>query len=135
MLARLSAKDEAKLLEPQYPRRSLKVMLVRDPSLSDFDPIEAALESLANLTLNKAMPAPEGLAGFDAVVIVARTTSAPGFTASEIMKAVGPAKLLPASILWITGRIDAEITGVEQHPIPVSWPVPLSHLAGFIAGI
>jgi hypothetical protein len=133
MLARLSAKDEAKLMEPQYPRRSVKVMLVRDPSLSAFDPIEAALESLADLVVRKALPAPPDLAGFDALVIVARATSAAGYTASQIVEAIGPAKLPPAAVLWLTGRIDADIFNNPGCPVPVSWPVPLSHIAGFIA--
>jgi len=132
MLARLSPKDEAKLMEPPYGRRSIKVMLVRDPSLSAFDPLEAALESLAEVQVRHTLPTRADLVGIDAAVVAARSTSAAGFTASEIHASIngGADRVIP--VLWLAGRIDEGASTDSPNSPPISWPVPLSHLADFI---
>jgi HD-like signal output (HDOD) protein len=129
MLARLSAKEEAELMQPLYPKRRVPVLLVRDPSLSGFDPVEAAVDSLAGVTVRPNLPAQAELAAFAGMVVAARTTSAAGFTAPEIAKlAAGP-----VPVLWLTGRIDGG-AGAESL-VPTSWPIPLSRLAEFVNGL
>jgi HD-like signal output (HDOD) protein len=49
MLGRLSPAQEADALSTLFPRRDLRIRLVKDISLSDFDPIASAIASMANL--------------------------------------------------------------------------------------
>src|SRR6185312_10064813 len=87
MLARMSAKDEATLMTPPYPHRKVRVWLARDPSLSSFDPIAAALESLSDATISDRLPTSEEAAGHRGLVVVSRSTTAPGLGGFEIGKA------------------------------------------------
>ena len=129
MLARLSPKEDAALMTPPYAHRPQRLCLVRDPSLSSFDPIEAALESMAELQVRNAMPSAEQLNGFEGVVVVARSTSAAGFTSHEVTAA---ARIRPA--LWLTGRVD-EGSVPPNSAAPIAWPVPLNRLAEFVEQI
>jgi CheY-like chemotaxis protein/HD-like signal output (HDOD) protein len=131
MLARLSAKEEAMFMTPPYAHKPIRVMLVRDPSLSPFDPVAAALESLADVTIRSSLPAAADLAGHERLVVVARSTSASGFTDADIRKATAVADS-PPSVLWLTGRIDGTSDASGEQLTPVLWPVPLSHLADFV---
>ena len=126
MLARLSPKEDAALMTPPYPHRQQTICLVRDPSLSSFDPIEAALESMAEVQVRNAMPSPDQLNGFAGVVVLARSTSAAGFTSHEVT-AIAQARPL----LWLTGRVDEGSVPPNSVP-PMAWPVPLNRLAEFV---
>ena len=128
MLARLSAKEEAELLMPLYPRKQVRVLLVRDPSLSTFDPIHEALEWLSEVAVESALPAREALRGFAGVVVVSRSMSAAGFTAPEIVRSIGDA----VPTLWLTGRIDGGAGGGPSPVAPTPWPFPLSRAAEFV---
>jgi len=105
-------------------------MLVRDPSLSPFDPIAVALESLADVTIRDALPNATELTQYAGIVVTARSTSSAGFSLTDIIKANSANKPLP--VLWLTARIDGAST-VDGAPVaPVLWPVPLSRIAEFI---
>ena len=119
-------------MAPPYANSALKVMRVRDPALSSFDPLEAAIESLASVSVCEALPTPAEMAGFQALVVAARSTSEAGFTAADIRKSVAAVADKPLPILWLAGRIDAGSAAEPGDPIPVSWPVPLSRLASFV---
>jgi CheY-like chemotaxis protein/HD-like signal output (HDOD) protein len=125
MLARLSPKEEASLLAPPYSKRPGSICLVRDPSLSAFDPIHAALESIIEVAVREAMPAGAELEGYSGVVVLARSTSVAGLTATEITAAN---RTRP--VLWLTGRIDEGSVPPTSVP-PILWPLPLNRLGEF----
>ncbi|HTW95862.1 MAG TPA: HDOD domain-containing protein, partial [Tepidisphaeraceae bacterium] len=62
-------------MSPIYPRENHKFWLARDKSLSSFDPIEAALESLGACQTHPRLPAPPEAADIDALVVAARTNT------------------------------------------------------------
>lgn len=130
MLARLSSRDETSLMTAPYPHKSVRVWLARDPSLSSFDPIAAALESLADVTVAEQLPGAQKLAELRGLVVVSRSTTAPGFGALEITKAMAQHGASPLPLLWLTGRIDGPMPGGLT---PTLWPVPLSSIAEFVA--
>lgn len=129
MLARLSPKEEASLLAPPYPKRPVRICLVRDPSLSAFDPIHAALEAMADVQVRETMPTGTELDQFAGTVVCSRNTSVAGLTAVDIAAAnqVRP-------VLWLTGRVDAGTVPPTSVP-PVVWPVPLNRLGEFIGNL
>ena len=133
MLARLSVKDEAELMAPLYPASRSRVLLVRDPSLSTFDPIEAALECLCEVAVRPSLPAREEVAELAGAVVVARSTSAAGFTAAEIAKSLGDA----VPVLWLAGRIDSGPAPANPPPFPTPTPCPvsISRLAEFVQSL
>lgn len=128
VLARLSAKDEAELMSPLYRKRNVRVLVARDPSFSSFDPVAAALDALADVTVRDALPKDGELSGFAGMVVLSRSTSAAGFTAPEIAKSAGDG----ISVLWLTGRVDGASGGVSAALLPMLWPTPLSQLAAFV---
>ncbi|MEZ0266602.1 MAG: HDOD domain-containing protein, partial [Phycisphaerae bacterium] len=73
MLARLSKTEEKRLLEPMFRTRPVKVWLVRDPGLSRFDPIEIAMNGLAEVQCRDGLAKDPMAPGPDAIVVVSRS--------------------------------------------------------------
>jgi hypothetical protein len=126
MLARLSPREEASLLAPPYPKRPVRICLVRDPSLAAFDPIHAALEAMADVQVLEKMPTATELDQFAGIVVCTRNTSVAGLMAVEIAT-INQAR----PVLWLTGRVDAGTVSPTSVP-PVVWPVPLNSLGEFV---
>ena len=133
MLARLSAREEAELMTAAYPKRSVRLWLARDPAFSNFDPIAAALDSMAETCVADRLPRQAELAGLQGVVVVARGTGATGFTASEIKECITTESgSLPT--LWLAGRMEGSAPP-DAALTPLLWPVPIGRLAEFVQGL
>jgi CheY-like chemotaxis protein len=113
------------------PRRPVRLWLARDSFLSSFDPILAALEVLAEVTVRDGLPTAREAAEHSALVVVARSTSAKGFTETDLKNASTLANASPLPLLWLTGRADPGAIAIP----PMLWPVSLPKLAEFVAAI
>jgi CheY-like chemotaxis protein len=131
VLSRLSPKEEADVMTAPYQRRDVRICLVKDPAFSSLDPMFAALESLANVVARETLPMTEELQGHHALVVVARSASAAGFTWPELAKITARSGAPAMPMLWLVPRID----GVSSTASPSLWPVALSKLAEFVAAI
>jgi HD-like signal output (HDOD) protein len=134
MLARLSAKEETAFMAPLYPPKAVRVWLARDAAFSAFDPVVAALEALAEVTVQKRLPDAAEASQHQKIVVVSRSAGIAGLTASEIRKA---AALRPGApplpVLWLTGSVDGIAADRSGDLTPSLWPVPLASLAEFVA--
>jgi CheY-like chemotaxis protein len=123
-IARLSPDEEAKLLLPLYPHRPVRLFLARDPSIFELDPVTAALEAMADVTVAKALPEAESLNDHQALAVIAQSASFASLQARSICRtAVLPGgQRLP--VLWLVagaeGQPTSELEGVEPIPCPVS---------------
>ena len=133
MLSRFPEKQQAEVMASPFLRQPIRIWLARDPSLSSFDPVAAALEMLAEVTPRVALPATSEAAEHQAIIVMARSTSATGFTSAELKRAAIRPSGGPLPILWLVGRVD----GGSCDAVPSPWPVPLAKLADFVvaAGI
>jgi hypothetical protein len=119
MLARLSPKDDATLAAPLLDRRDVKVLLVRDGKLSSFDPLAAALRSLAEVHVSDRLPTAAEAKQFKAMIVA--TCSPTGISPDEINAAAAidtgklPVLRLTASATSqaFSGRIGSSITLAE----------------------
>jgi HD-like signal output (HDOD) protein len=128
-LSRFSQKQQAEVMTAPYARRAVRIWLARDPLLSSLDPVEAALELLAQVTPRDALPNEREAAEHQAIVVMAHSTSASGFDATRLHNAAARPNGKPLPILWLVGRID----GALCDPIPSLWPIPVAKLAEFVA--
>ena len=87
-LAGLSAREQEQAIEPLFPKRSTRVWLAREPAMSAFDPISAALSSLAEVTVENRLPGDAELASHEGLAIVCRTDAAPGFSRREVERLI-----------------------------------------------
>lgn len=130
-LARLSGDDEAKLMVPLYPSSAVRVWVARDPALSSFDPVTAALQAMAEeLMVHPALPSPEELGECDAVVILADNASVAGFTRRDVDR-LRSASSNPPHILWLVGH--GTYLKTPMGPGPSLWPITLRQLGEFVA--
>jgi hypothetical protein len=130
-LSRFSEKQQTEVMTAPYPRQPVRIWLARDPSLSSFDPLEAALELLADVTPRNVLPDAQEAADHQAIVVMSRNTSASGFTPAELKKIAARPTGKPLPMLWLVGRVDGELAGV----VPSVWPISLATLAEFVAGV
>jgi hypothetical protein len=137
VLARLSPREEEKIIRPLLPRTSARVWLAREKVYSPFDPLAAALESLAEVTVTESVPEPDELEGYDGLVVAARNPTVTGFGLDEIQRAAQRENGMQLPYLWLTAR-GAEATSTRHagdHPFPEVWPVKLQRLADFLEGL
>ena len=123
VLARLSDDEAQALMKPPYERSAAKLCLVREGSLSPFDPVAVALESMAHLTVVDRLADVEA-ARCDGVVVVSPSDLTAGFTARDVEQTAPEA-------LWLVGRVN----GVAQKGAPAQprrWPVGLDDLFQFV---
>jgi CheY-like chemotaxis protein/HD-like signal output (HDOD) protein len=129
LLARLPAPDETALMRPLYDRRTSRVCVVRAATLSSYDPIFNAIDSMARATLSPSLPAKHELEAFDGVVIISPDQASRGLTPIEInawAKSAGPAR---RPVLWLSGETSNNPTPEIQT---APFPLPLATLARFI---
>ncbi|MDB5319493.1 MAG: Metal-dependent phosphohydrolase, subdomain [Phycisphaerales bacterium] len=134
MLARLSKTEEKKLLEPMFHTRPVKVCLVRDPSLSRFDPIEIALKALAEVQCLESLPKDQMALRPDAILVVSRSLDSFNPSQHDLERATARAGGgSPLPLLWITA---GSITrGGSSALAPKPAPVRLVDLAAFVDGL
>jgi HD-like signal output (HDOD) protein len=133
MLARMSRAAEAALTKPMYAQAGAQIWLARDPVLSSFDGITAALTSLARVKVQDRLPSEDESAGVAAIVAVAKSSGTAGFAGTEIRKArTLRGGQLPA--MWLVGTID-DATDYGADLRAVQYPVPLDVLASFTASL
>jgi hypothetical protein len=133
LYARLSAEEQAKLVEPPFARKPVNVWLARDPSFSTFDPLAAALEAMAGVTCSTDLPTPQQQAEHDGVVVLVRNGLTPGLSNEDVSRLVLRPDAAPIPVLSLTAKLD----GTERWANPAitaqRWPVPLRCLAEFVA--
>jgi hypothetical protein len=132
MLAKLTPPEELALSAPLYPKADVRIWLARDPGLSELDPVQVLLASLAEVTSSDRLPQPEECEGIDALVVAARTSTVKGLTATDIAKATATAHW---PVLWLVGSAESSSGEAKGAPSPVRWPVALSEIAAFTQGI
>jgi CheY-like chemotaxis protein/HD-like signal output (HDOD) protein len=126
MLARFSPRDDAALAAPLLPRRNVRICLVRGRAFSSFDPLAAALDSLAEVRIVDQVSAVPEAQLTDAVVVAGDGSSAGGpVTAVENRGAAAVAGL---PTLWVP-RGQGGGTNFATSPIT------LSELERFIAKV
>ena len=134
-LARLSSKEEAELMAPYYPHRDLSVWLARDAAFSPFDPLAAALEAMANVTVQSRLPTAEEAAQHEGIVVASRNAGTGGLSALETAKAADLRPNSPLPVLWLTGSVDGMTGDLPGGITPCLWPVPLGCVADFVASL
>jgi CheY-like chemotaxis protein len=131
VLARVSDDQAQAVMKPPYDRGAARLCLVREHSLSAFDPVASALSSLGEVTVVDRLEAVTP-GSFDGIVLTAPSDLTSGFTEPEVQKAAAAARPGdPLPVLWLVGRIN----GMVQRGAPVSprrWPVRLDDLAEFV---
>ena len=133
MLGRLSRAAEAELTTPLYRRTNVRVWVARDPALSSFDPVTAAVSSLAHhVDVQDRLPTPEEAARVAGIVVVARTAAVAGFTSIEI-EAARNASAGSLPVLWLVGTADSPANDGDLRP--VRYPAPLDTIAGFVSAL
>ena len=127
--ARLSLREQADLLPAMPVRTNKKVWLARDPSLSCFDPIATALEPMVELSVHTRLPTAVEIAGYKAVIVVARNTSTHGLTPHDTHCCIDLARSKPL-VLYLC----AKNAPTEDDPEIMfsNWPVSFGLLEGFI---
>jgi CheY-like chemotaxis protein len=132
LLGRLSAKDEKALMQPLCAQSELRVCLVRDARLSSFDPVAAALGSLAQVQTRKVLPAAADFADFDALVVCAASAASSGLTGHEIDGCLNAAGRQQVPLLWLLpDEPDTASVSAGAHR-PKTYPVPLATLVAFV---
>ncbi len=127
-LARLSPEEEAEMTRPLLSRVAASIWLARETSYSSFDPIEAAVSAIADVTVSDRLPSVLEARG-SGVLITASATSTNGFTPDDV------AQLFDAGIpvLWLTDKID--LPAAQAAAQPNLCPVSLLTIEGFARAV
>jgi HD-like signal output (HDOD) protein/DNA-binding NarL/FixJ family response regulator len=129
LLARLSTQEEKELMQPLVGRSKLGVYLAREKNFSSFDPVFAALNSMAQAQVHEALPTQEQFRECDALVVLARTPASSGLSGPEIAQCLRRLNKLDFPLLWLSERSNDPVTG-DLRPTP--FPLPLSALLEFV---
>jgi HD-like signal output (HDOD) protein/CheY-like chemotaxis protein len=127
MLARLGASEEAKLLKPQFERSNLRAWVAREPCFSSFDPVAAALDSLAAIEVHDRLPGANESVGCGKLIVVSRGDSLTGLTQPDIQRCLTARAATLGSALWLT-----EQPGNAAAVRRLAYPVAVSELARFL---
>lgn len=127
VLARLPRDEEAQLLRPLYPKSAVRLMLVRDPTLTNFDPLQAALESLADVEVRNALPAQAGVKECQGLIVAFRNASALKLEDLAALQAVLPGG--PESLMVLGGRIDP---AAPASIAMIQWPIAIERLVQWV---
>ena len=133
--ARLSQAQQEELSESCARRRPVRIWLAREEAFSPIDPIAAALDGLAELTLRNILPNFAEAAEQDALVVLARDPSTAGFTLSDILAASSAADGAHLPTLWLASRSGASPTPVPPHITPAQWPTSMNYLEAFVSTV
>jgi CheY-like chemotaxis protein/HD-like signal output (HDOD) protein len=132
LLAQLNPRDQAAFLEPSFPRTDSRIWLAREGSLSEFDPVQTFLESIAQVTVASRLPTPDEHTRIDGLVIMAHSTAAKGLDDADLSAVLRRFPLHPTPALRLVGSISAAYPISGELPAPVIWPVSLRLLAEFV---
>jgi HD-like signal output (HDOD) protein/DNA-binding NarL/FixJ family response regulator len=127
LLARLSSGDERQLMEPLFGRQDARVLLIRDRAFSRFDPVEAALASMANVELSDGAPASEQLAAADALVVVSRFANSGDLGALQVRDLIRRSGKAEPQCLWLNEAGDGT-NDLRQTALPIT----LQDIANFV---
>jgi HD-like signal output (HDOD) protein len=128
MLARLKPSEEAELIKPIYPKGETKIWLARDPALSGYDPVQAALSSLATVQVHPRLPTSTEVRSIGALMVLGAKDTTAGFCEPDLRKVKSGA----VPVLWAVGTI--EVGAPTGSLRPQSWPVSLEQIVEFIDG-
>jgi len=131
LYARHSVKGQSNVIEPFYARQPKRLFVAREPSLSSFDPICAALESLAEVSVKERLPASAELAACKGLVVLTRSDVITGFTAREVAAAAAQNNGIVIPTLWLAGRRSISSHSTPAEILPTIWPTSLKELAEF----
>jgi hypothetical protein len=124
-LARLAPKPDAPPAQPLLPRIEKRIWLARDKAYCAFDPIAAALESLASVQVSDRLPTAAEMGGIDGLVVATHLVA--GCKAISETDIRAAAKKTPP-VLWV-----AQEKKAAQPQGPVAFPISLWDLQQFIA--
>jgi len=121
MLARLSPREDARMTAPLLTRTNCKVWLARDRAFSAFDPLECALRSMAEVSLNDRLPDAAEALECDAIVVTThQAIGCEGLAEPEIGKAprtragIPPLWLKPDSDLAVRFRLPVSLSDLYR---------------------
>ena len=127
MLARLPRSAERELAAPVFPRANTRVLLTRDPELSEFDPISTFVQAIANVHLQERLPSMSEVAEFDRVVVLSKSPGSAKFSIDDVKKL---SALKPC--LWAVSKNDGAVPA--NYPVqPREYPVNAVDLAAFMS--
>jgi HD-like signal output (HDOD) protein len=131
LLARLSGPQEVELAKPLVPATRLRVWYARHSALSAFDPLEAALRSLAASVLaHDRLPQPAEDGAYDVLVVAAAKAGLAPLSVPDAERAAAAGG----------GKRLVYLSGTDAADVPVTsavvrrYPVPLSALAELLTG-
>ena len=132
VLARLSEEQAQAVMKPEHERSPARICVVREPALSQFDPVTSAITCMAEAKVVERL-ADVRPDEFDGLVVLATSDLTAGFTSPEIQQVASRAGAAGAArpTLWLVGRING-MTLRGATVAPQRWPVRLDDLAGFI---
>jgi DNA-binding response OmpR family regulator/HD-like signal output (HDOD) protein len=133
--AGLSIKDGKAVCEPVITRSQIRLLVIRDPSLSTFDPITAAVELMATACFEASLPSAEALKSYDGVVIIARNSAVPGMALSELDNVMGAEEQNLLPILMLTAKKSEQPRNPKLNVTSAQWPISISELQMFIQSI
>jgi hypothetical protein len=116
-------------MAPCFTRKGVRIWLARHSSMCSFDPVAAALDSLAEVTVADRLPSHAELVDYGATVVVAQNASVSRFGQSDIDRLGGEGC---PPVLWLVGATGDPSPGVISVVKPTRWPIPLDDLARFI---
>jgi CheY-like chemotaxis protein/HD-like signal output (HDOD) protein len=128
-LARLSTQEEAECMKPLYPAAPTKIWVAHDRALSEFDPVVAALSSLATVDLHDRLPLEaRECSGHQALVVIARSENATGFRQSALCTDRQPS-------LQCLNIYSKTSPTMPDSPPPAATSITLAALAEFVASL
>ena len=136
VLARLSSAEAESVMKPPFERTTARLWVAREASLSAFDPVTAALESLAHVTVAPRLPEAPDARELNGVVILAPSDLTAGFTAQDVSRALA-AMSRPLPVLWLVARANMSAPppaakGQRPPPAPGRWPISIEKAAAFV---
>lgn len=135
LLSRLSKEDEARLVRPYFPRHNLKLYYARHPGFSAFDPLGAALDSLAETTISEQPPQRStDLDGFDGVLVSA---SRPGINPFplDVLSSITRRPDQPIPVICLCGSVDLQTPPIASHVRIIRYPLSLSQLDVLVSSL
>ncbi len=130
-LARLSRLEERKLLAPMFKMQKSGLYIARSPGISEFDPIELALESLVKTKLGDRLPANREADGFGGMLVISASTEQAGFSKMEIESVAAKYRVGGRAFPVVLVAPDAKQTdGTVENPWRAE--LALSDLVGFV---
>jgi CheY-like chemotaxis protein len=131
--AGLGPGDLDALMRPPYAAADVAVWSARDATFSAFDPVEAALASLARrVQVENRLPlAPREWDGYQALVVSARGPAAPGIGPADAAKSLAHRPGGPAPCLWVSPRRQELTPPAPPTVVVARGTVSLDDLATF----